>query len=187
MLKNMRGFVAVELAVVIGFFAVVVSVVIFYLNPIEQAKQKHDQRLKYDSQKVLDALGSFYNSRGRMPWAQALGTQALSPALRWKPLRAVEVGICQDELCQSSGELITSGFLSQDFKAQDGILVGKANGPQNPTWACFVPTSGKVRKDTGQLYRISLDKPIPASGTPNTCPSNLTWSDEDVCHLCTAR
>ncbi|MBI4029215.1 MAG: hypothetical protein HY376_02520 [Candidatus Blackburnbacteria bacterium] len=194
MLKNMRGFAALELAVVIGFFAVVVAVVIFYLNPIERAKQQHDQRLSDDAQKVLNALNSFYTARGRMPWAAAIDTDTLSPALAWKPLRASEVGICQDESCKDSGELTTSGFLSQDFKSSDSVLgrngviyVGKAARPKNPVWACFLPISEKLRKDTGQLYRISLDKPLAASGSLNTCPSNLTWGEEDVCYACVAK
>ncbi|MBI2590631.1 MAG: hypothetical protein HYW33_01990 [Candidatus Blackburnbacteria bacterium] len=192
--KNIRGFAAVELAIVIGFFALVLSVVMFYLNPIERAKQKHDERLSRDSRKVLNALSSFYAAHGRVPWSASIDTKDLSPALSWKPLRAPEIGICQDEACQKAGELITAGFLSQDYKAQDSVLgrngvvyVGKTGGPQNSAWACFVPTSKKFRKETGKLFRISLDKPFPASGTLNSCPSNLTWDEEDVCYTCVAK
>lgn len=192
--KNVRGFATLELAVVTGFFVVVVAVVVFYLNPIERAKQGHDQRLTNDAQKILSALSSFYTIKGRMPWAAAIDTDTLSPALAWKPLRASEIGICQDESCRDSGELITSGFLNQGFKSLDSVVgrngviyVGKVSGPKGTVWACFLPVSEKLRKATGNLYRIALDQPVPVSGTLNTCPSNLTWGEEDVCYACIAK
>ena len=85
-------------------------------------------------------------------------------------------------------------YLREGFKSLDSVVgrngviyVGKVSGPKGTVWACFLPVSEKLRKATGNLYRIALDQPVPVSGTLNTCPSNLTWGEEDVCYACIAK
>lgn len=185
------GFASFELAIVMGFLFIVAAVLVFFINPVEQARVKHDERLTNDAQKVVDALANFYIANGRLPWAKLVNTQELSPALAWKPLRSPEVGVCSDETCKEPGELAKRGLLTADFAQTDSVLgrngvifLGKAAGTKAGLFACFVPISNNLRSKNGELYRINIDQSFPATGILNGCPSNITWGEDDVCYRC---
>lgn len=189
-----KGFALVEFTVVLGFFFIFIAVFLFFLNPIERAKQKHDERLNSDAQAVLSSLSNFYISQGRMPWAPRVNFQESSPALNWKPLRAFELGICADDLCREPGELVKGGFLANDFLGKDSVLgrngiiyVGKAVGVKSLIYACFIPSSSVTRSKTGGLFRINPEQDFPRAGTLSTCPSVVTWGEDDVCYQCVTK
>lgn len=193
-MKFVRGFTTLELTVAIGFLFVVVAVLVFFMDPVERARQKRDARLLADSLEVLDSLAKFYISFGRVPWSQKVNTLELSPALSWKPLRAPEIGICQDEGCGAPGELVASQKLSSNFLTRESTLgrngtvyFGKGLGTKVQTYACFVPESKVTRRETGGLYKVNLEAEFPKSGTLASCPNATSWVEEDVCYTCIAK
>lgn len=186
-----NGFASLGLAVVLGFLFIVAFSVLFLANPIERAREKHDARLRGDAQNVLEAIGKFYVSRGRVPWADQINTQKLSPALDWKTLSDPSVGICADLGCNSPGQLVSGGFLNESMLQRDSVhgrygavYLGKANGTNSPIYACFIPEAGSTRLKTGELYKIKLGAEFPKNGTLPSCPGSITWQEEDVCYFC---
>ncbi|MEK7521373.1 MAG: hypothetical protein AAB599_01045 [Patescibacteria group bacterium] len=191
---RLPGFSTFELTVVIGFLFVVTAVFVFFVDPVERARQKRDARLAQDAQEVLDSLGKFYISFGRVPWSDRVNPVELSPALSWKSLRVPEVGICADNECKTPGELVTSKKLSERFLTTDSVLgrngtvyISKGSGPKVTIYACFVPESKVTRRKNGELFKINLEAEFPKNGTLASCPSATSWVEEDVCYTCVAK
>ena len=189
-----RGFTTLELTVVISFLFIVCAVLVFFVDPVERAKQKRDDRILSDSREVLDSLSRFYISFGRLPWSQKVDTRELSPALSWKPLRLPEVGICADDECSVPGELIVSGKLNPRLLTSDTVwgrngqaFIAKGPGPKSSIYACFVPEAKATRRNSDALVKINLNLEFPKSGTLASCPAGTTWVEEDVCYRCIQR
>lgn len=183
-----------ELAVIVGFLFIVAAVLLFFIRPIEIAKEKHDARLSEDARTVVEAIHTFSVSQGRVPWVRSTSSKDLFPALSWKPLHAQEVGICSDETCSNPGEVVLQGNLPLDFIKRDSIqgrngvlFLGKGTGIASSLYACFVPISQSMRQKSGELYKIMIDQPFPAVGTLSSCSSRVTWGEEDVCYACVVK
>ena len=189
-----RGFTTLELALSIGFLFVVVAMLVFFVDPVERAREKHDRRLSEDSAVILDSLNKFYMARGRTPWAKKVSATELSPALSWMPLRAPEIGICADEACSVPGELIVTEVLHSYYQTRDLVLgrngevyIAKGLGTKASTYACFVPESKAIRRRAGSLYKVSPGGEFPKSGTLPSCPAGVTWVEEDTCYVCVTK
>lgn len=193
-LRQAQGFTTLELTLAIGFLFVVVAILVFFVDPAERAREKHDRRLILASETVLESLSKFYIAYGRTPWAKKVNTLELSPPLSWKPLRALEIGICQDEECTVPGELIETLFLPSYYLTSDSVLgrngeifVAKGQGTNAPVYACFVPELKVTRRKTGTLYKINPGSEFPKTGILASCPAAVTWVEEDVCYTCVAK
>ena len=189
------GFCVGELTALIGFLFIIAAVLVFFVDPIERARKHRDDRLDGDAQVVLAALSEFYVSAGRAPWALSVSPKEAFPALSWKSLKQVDVGICADEDCTQAGALVTSGKLPESFLTHESvsgrsgtIYIGKGQGGSaSPTYTCFVPESRFYRARSGQLFRINIDQEFPKSGVLGSCPTTVSFVEEDVCYKCVYR
>lgn len=171
------GFTALEIVILLGFLAIVGSAVLFVWDPGQRSKQEEDRLFYRDAEELVKGINSFYISRGAMPWG--------TPSLSWKEVGSPEVGL---------DLLVESARVSNDFSTRPSvedlshtIYVGKGQGRQAPVWACFVPLSRTQRARVGQLYKIDINKESPFYGSPDSCPVNVTWAEEDVCYTCVAK
>jgi type II secretory pathway pseudopilin PulG len=176
------GFSTLELAVATAFLAVIVAALIMVSNPLEQARKERDLRVKQDAQILLSAINQYFLMHGRLPWSTDSGN--LTPSLPWTQIGDKKMEIVLERL-------ISSNLLPQDFASRKTILdpkdrfwLSRAEGPQALVFACFLPESETQRRRTGELYRIDTSKPFPPTGVLPSCPSKVSWEEEDVCWVC---
>lgn len=189
MSKN--GFSVIELVVAIGFLGLLAASVILAVNPVERAKVAQDDKVKDEASWVAESITEFYIAKGRLPWADDLGSAGSTPPLSWRSVSSPEVGVCSDGSCGGGGELISEGKLPGGFfttkSVRDGQLyIAKGSQASDKTYVCYLPQSDTVRKATGKLYRIKQGEQIPPSGLPDDCSLSPTWSGEDICYFCVA-
>lgn len=172
------GFSTLELAFAIAFAAVIVAALVLVADPLERARQERDLRVSNDSTTFLSAINQYFLARGQFPWAPEVG-------IRWTQI---------DQSTVSLEKLIESGSLPQDFISRrtivdpkDRFYVAKGTKVSDPVFACFVPESEKQRMRTGELYKIDTKSNFPQTGILPSCPSNVTWQEEDVCYICFSR
>lgn len=186
------GFSVIELIVAIGLLGLLAASVILAINPVERAKVAQDDKVKDEASWVAESITEFYIAKGRLPWADDLGSAGPTPPLSWRSVASPEVGVCSDQTCGSGGELITEGKLPGGFfttkSVRDSQLyIAKGSQASDKTYVCYVPQSDTVRKATGKLYKIKQGEQIPPSGVPDDCPLSPTWTGEDVCYSCISK
>lgn len=191
-MKRISGFTTLELSVAIGFVAIVVGAIISGIDPLERAREARDTRLLNSAGAIFEAMQNYFISTGRLPWVDDFGAQEPAPALSWTSAAAPEVGICEDDTCETPGELIgrrllTPDFLSRDFiqteRAIDRLYLGKSFDPKSDVFVCFIPSSTILRQDITKLKTVTPGGKIPASGVPQSCPSTTDWQTS-YCYLC---
>ncbi|MBI2268474.1 MAG: type II secretion system protein [Candidatus Blackburnbacteria bacterium] len=189
-----NGFTIIELVIAIGFLAILVSMALFVTDPFEGVRLKRDSNLSKDAETIVEGINNFYIARGKLPWSSNLNSRDNANPFSWHKTTNVEVGICENEDCSKPGILVTEGLIPSGLPSQhisadksDAIYLGKGQGSQSPVYACFVPTSETERKKTGELYKININTNFPLTGALESCPSTVTWEDEDVCYVCVAK
>lgn len=175
------------------FFAVILVVVFFLVDPLERFKQRQDQILEKQSTDLIVAIQAYLSSKGRLPWSDDFGSQISTYPLPWSKATAPEIGICANSACNTWGELVQSGALNTQLaekflKSKDYIFVAKGKSAQSLVYACFIPKSNAKRKPTGELYTLKPGAPMSYYEVPAGCPDSTGWKDEDdVCYECMAK
>lgn len=148
------GFTIIELITAIGVLALLSSVVMAVINPLEQFRKTQDTRRKSDLAQVQRILEIYYNDFGRYPARTTTGTSLNR--------------ICKDLMC---AEYVNWG---QSWSPYMDVLPLEPNGSKN--YAYWTDS-------TGQQYAIyaSLDRggkdPQACTGANNICtnlPSGVT-------------
>lgn len=190
--KLSGGFSVLHLAVVVAFLMLIAAGVVLVVQPLEQAKISRDEEFSRDAAQLVSSVGSFYVNRGRMPWADPISLTDLAPPLAWSLVKAPTVGLCGNAECTDSGELVEANnlpveFLGHDFVSgrQGPVYIGKALGVQSPIHVCFIPSSEALRSQEGGLKRITLDRDVPVNLA--SCPTRVSWDQEDVCFFCVTK
>lgn len=184
------GFTVIELVFAFSFLAILASVVVFSINPLELAGRRSDEHLGKLAKQLARALEGFYVAEGRYPWSDDFASVSPAPPLPWTPAVSAEIGICADSGCSKAGELVEAELLAAEAIESSlwpKILVGKGGQPRDPVYACFVPLSGQERKRVGSLVRIKQGAFLPVSGVSEPCSSEVTWVGADVCYLCVVK
>lgn len=66
-LNKKNGFTLIELIVVIGILAILASMLLFVLNPVEQFQKANDARRKSDLSQIQKSLEQYYQDHGVYP------------------------------------------------------------------------------------------------------------------------
>lgn len=168
--------------VLLSFIVILGAFFYFLYNPIERNKFRQDSQMQAISTQLIDGLSKYFGIHNRFPWEGNVVSNGRS--LNWIDSRDSIVGVCDNSTCTKPGFLINQGYLSTDFYQNElkTLYVGR-NAGKVKVFACFLPSSRSVRKNTGSLYKLDIEKPVPS--TLSSCPSTVTWSDTDVCYSCT--
>lgn len=177
----------------IAFLFLVFTALFLTIDPLEKAAEKKDGRLSAAAETLVSAIDRYTQVKGRNPWSDDFGSNASFTPLGWARADAREVGICSDQQCGTGGDLIGAKAISADvFRTYTTentwkfLHVGRGVSHQDSVNVCFIPSSASLRKNTGSLYKITLDqKQVPSS--LELCRDDVTWKEEDVCWKCTER
>lgn len=183
------GFTLVELLIVIALLGVLALIVIAAINPIEQANRSRDTRFKADGAQLLSAIDRYFATKSEFPWVTSGAVATNDVSFGFVSASNEGVGIC-GATCGADGNLITTLELKSEFRNRDFItattsdkqlFIGKATGPSQSDYACFVPQSKSVRDKAiadSKVFTISL-----TDGTRSATTScDTTWVN--TCYVC---
>lgn len=204
-----RGIYTPSIIFSILFLCLILVAIFLIVEPLEKIAQYKDNKLTSISEELLDGIKKYESEKGKLPWSDDLGRPGPSIPLSWVPSFSSQVGLCKDNIeclelvidnprcnpqeCKTPGELVEGGFIKQElideqtlFTPWKEIYLARGEASQDKIYACFVPVSSKVRKETSSLNRIDLDK-TPVPSTLRKCDDNVRWFESDVCWRCVSK
>lgn len=173
----------------IGFLFLFLILIILssIYNPSEKAKVERDKNLYGYAQLATKSINKFYQLKGRMPWVAKTGASIPAPGLPWTIIQSQEIGFCLDSDCAIPGEVETAVATEEgvlNISKDDLIYIGKGVNTQDPVYACFVPQSQDMRKNTGLLNKIDITSRTSAPSKLSSCSDRVTWRNDDMCYRC---
>ena len=191
----------------IAFLIVVATAGFFVIDPVDMMNAKKDEKLSTEASTILRAIYAYFDNKGVSPWANITGSKLTSPPLSWTQANQEKVGICANDKCTKGSYLtedyyvivpgdpetqrktyLPDGYLDNFVKEKIGedLYVGKGSSTQSQTYVCFIPSSKKLRKSTGQLYKLSPGASVSNLG-PESCDDSVTWKEDDACWKCVSK
>lgn len=184
------GYTAQGLTFFVSFLIIIVASLFLAFNPLEMIKERRDQTFKQDAESITKALDEYYSTHRAYPWTANAST---SSEISWTPVASEKIGICDNEMCTAGGVLFQAQRMDQSVlprvaatlkRESEGIFVGRGSSTKDKIYACFIPSSSRVRNNFGELFKITPGAPVNFGGKPESCTDSVTWEGEHVCYLC---
>lgn len=169
------------------FFTLLGLLSFLTINPGEIQKRFEDQNQQKKIEIISSAVFDYYKVHGTYPWTKYTGAKSPTDKLLWTKVWDREIGLCKDVGCLLKGdvaELSATRSGEIDLNIGDEIYIGKGYESYSPAFVCFLPLSKSRRENSVELFRVDLNAKVPPATQLESCLSQVSWEEPDICFVC---